>query len=83
MTQNAKMRAPKEMSIEKFEPGWDAADSARAAKRMRNICATPKEIKQYQYDPVGARENRHPGIPVEDYGEYGDQKGGPGIDYTD
>ena len=44
MTKNARMTDPGEMSIETFDPGWAAADNAKARKRMASICATPEEI---------------------------------------
>ena len=72
MTKNAKMTDPGEMQIEKFDPGWETAELAIARKRMKNICATPDEVEQYQYNPNGARNNRHPGIAMPDYDEQGD-----------
>ena len=81
MTRNAKMTWPGEMAIEKLDPV--GPDVAKARRRMERICATPDEIETYGYNPNGARNNLRPGIPIEDYGDYGDQRGGPGIDYTD
>jgi len=66
MTQNAKMKAPKEMAYETFAPGSDHQTHV-AAKRMKMICATPDEVMEYRYNPNGARENKRPGIPCEDY----------------
>lgn len=64
MTINHRMRAPKEMAIETFEP---ADSTAKARRRMENICATPDEVARYKYDPNAARENLRPGIPQEGY----------------
>ncbi len=69
MTKNAKMTDPGEMKIETFDPGWPAADNAKARKRMAGICATPEEIALYGYNPNAARNNLRPGIPGEDYAE--------------
>lgn len=63
MTQNAKMRAPKEMEIETLTPQYDSG--ARARQRMERICATPEEVARYHYDPNAARENLRPGIPLD------------------
>ncbi len=41
-----------------------------AARRMKQICATPEEIEMYGYDPLGMRSsNNNPGIPCDDYSE--------------
>ena len=69
MTQNAKMRAPKEMQIETFAPGDTASELRIARKRMTNMCATGEEIELYRGNPVAARGNRHPAIPCEDYAQ--------------
>ena len=66
-----------------LENQLEVNEMKQARKRMANICADPDEVYQYKWNPNGARNNRHPGIPIEDYGDYGDQRGGPGIDYTD
>lgn len=73
MTQNAKMRAPKEMATETFMPDWEAASVAKAQKRMGCIVAGAKEVEQYGFNPNGARNNRRPGIPLEDYTENPDR----------
>lgn len=71
MTQNAKMRAPKEMATETFDMPADSTDRAR--RRMERICATPGEIDLYCYDPLAARGNLRPGIPCHDeYPSYED-----------
>lgn len=64
MTINHKMRAPKEMATETFDP---PSSAGRARRRMEDICATPEEVARYKYDPLGARANKRPGIPLEGY----------------
>jgi hypothetical protein len=56
------------MSYETWEPGTDT-QTHLAAKRMKMMIATPDEIAEYRYNPNGARENKHPAIPCEDYME--------------
>ena len=70
MTQNAKMRAPKEMAIDTFDPQDNGM--AKANRRMGRICATPEEVELYRYDPNAARDNLRPGIPVGDNMDYSD-----------
>lgn len=74
MTKNARMTDPGDNPIqhERLEPGWETSEVAKARKRMGNICATPDEVVQYQYNPNGARGNLRPGIPMPDYAEPGD-----------
>ena len=67
MTMNRKMSAPKEMATERS--AMPMTDTVKARKRMSNIVATPAEVDLYCYDPNGARENKRPGIPCEDYSE--------------
>lgn len=67
MTQNAKMRDPGNRDVEKDSPDWSSVDLAKAKKRMGTICAGPQETMLYRYNPNGARNNRHPGVPLEDY----------------
>lgn len=68
MTRNAKMTWPGEMDGGTVAPESPMTGAARARKRMANICATPEEVELYHYSPNAARDNRHPGIPCEDYG---------------
>lgn len=67
MTMNRKMGAPKEMATESM--AMPMTEAAKAKKRMSNICATPEEVALYDYDPNGARGNKRPGIPCEDYSD--------------
>lgn len=62
MTQNAKMKAPKEMATETFAM---PSGSSLARRRMEGICASPEEVARYKYDPNGARANKRPGIPCD------------------
>jgi len=66
MTQNRRMGAPKEMATEIVSM---PTSTAKARKRMSNICATPEEVELYGYDPNAARDNKRPGIPCEDYSD--------------
>lgn len=63
MTINHRMKAPKEMATETFD--MPDVSTGLARRRMANICATPSEVEKYQYDPLGARANKRPGIPCD------------------
>ena len=65
MTRNAKMTWPGEMQTETFAP--TGPNVAQARKRMNSMCATPAEVEMYKYEPNGARNNLHPGIPDPSY----------------
>ena len=44
----------------------------RASARMKKIVMTAEEQELYRYCPTAARNNKHPGFPVDDDSGYGD-----------
>ena len=69
MTQNAKMRAPKEMATETMRPESPQSGIARARKRMERMVASPAEGMEYCFAPTAARDNSNAAIMCEDYSE--------------
>ena len=57
-----------EMKIEKM-PMDMSDDMAKAKRRMAGMMASPDEVMLYKCAPNAAKDNRGPGIPMEDYGE--------------